>query len=140
MNKKSFLILSLLVPVMALCQSVSKEKLISYGRFQNLKIIEKDLDSKGFITKIDKDMLGAVKTEDSQNVSEVISCQIIQKNNVFSVVYQSPIYFEKFKIELTSNLPFISEENGITFYEGGSYRVGINEANKIVAIYTKLNK
>ena len=95
--KKYFSLLVVLLPIFSFCQSVTLDKLISYSKFQNLKIIANDLDQKGFITKIDDAQLGAVKTEDSKTASEVVQCIIVREHNNFSVVYQSPIYFSKIK-------------------------------------------
>ena len=92
--KKLFNLLVLLFPLMIFCQSVSSEKLISYAKYQDLKIIANDLDQKGFIVKSEIPRAAAVKTEDSKNSSEVIYCEIVKHNNAFSVVYTSPLYYD----------------------------------------------
>ena len=133
--------LALTIPIFLFSQSISSQKIVSYAKFQDLKIIANDLDKKGFVVDSDDANLGAVKTEDSKNVSEVIYCEVVKENNVFSVVYQSPLYYEKMKSELiNSNSEYIKKDNGISFYENGTYRVGINDSQKTIAIYTRIKK
>ena len=137
--KKLFNLLVLLFPLMIFCQSVSSEKLISYAKYQDLKIIANDLDQKGFIVKSEIPRAAAVKTEDSKNSSEVIYCEIVKHNNAFSVVYTSPLYYDQVKMYLLgANSKLINVENGISFYENSSYRVGYNDSQKTIAIYTQL--
>ena len=57
--KKCITFLILTIPVFVFCQSISADKLISYSKFQDLKIIANDLDRKGFITNFDNEHLGA---------------------------------------------------------------------------------
>lgn len=131
--------LAFTMPIFLFSQSISSEKLVSYAKFQNFKIIANDLDQKGFITSSDKTHLGAVKSEDSKNASEIIYCEIVSGNNTFSVVYQSPMYFEIMKSDLiNSNSQYLKTENGITFYDKFNYRVGFNDLQKTIAIYTTL--
>ena len=42
-------------------QDISTDKLISYAKLQNLKIINADLENKGFITRLEGNELYAVK-------------------------------------------------------------------------------
>ena len=73
---KCFTLSSLFYPLLFFSQSISSEKLITYARHQNLNIIEKDLDYKGFITKKDNVQLGAVKIDNTKIVVEVLFATI----------------------------------------------------------------
>ena len=73
MKFKLFCILSVVFSIDCIsAQDISTDKLISYAKLQNLKIINADLEYKGFITKLEGNVLAAVKNKDSK----IISCYI----------------------------------------------------------------
>lgn len=138
---KCFTLSSLFYPLLFFSQSISSEKLITYARHQNLNIIEKDLDYKGFITKKDNVQLGAVKIDNTKIVVEVLFATISSNQNSFAVCYKSPLYYvEKKRSLLTSNFTFIKESNGTLIYDNpiANYRIDINDSEQTLCIYTEI--
>ena len=135
---KNFICFSIvLLSNLLFSQSISFSKLVSYAKYQDLKIIKSDLDNKGFIVNNDSSRLGAVKTENAKTASEIISAQFVYKNNEFVAAYQSPIYFKTLErqfLEIQSK--YLRTSQGISFYDCGTYIVGIKESEYIIGVYT----
>lgn len=138
---KILLVIPLQFTILFNAQSISSEKLITYARHQNLNIIEKDLDYKGFVTKKDNVQLGAVKIDSAKIVVEVLFATINSNQNSFAVCYKSPLYYvDKKRSFLTSDVSFIKESNGTLIYDNpiANYRIGINDPEQTLCIYTEI--
>ena len=137
MKFKLFCILSVVFSVDYIsAQDISTDKLISYAKLQNLKIINADLENKGFITRLEGNELYAVKNKDSKIISDAIYATL-----TFSICNTS-FYFSKKKKEfLSKNLTFIelTEEGGMLYDNPtDKYRVIIVDKALMICLYTKL--
>lgn len=143
MKFKLFCFLSIILSNYVSSQSIPSELLVSYARFQNIKIIKSDLDYKGFITKLgDNNQLVGLKSYDSENASEVIYATFNYKNATFTVCNTSMYFNEKKNYFLSKNLIFRykDKQTGTLVYDHPSekYNVGIQEEEMIVCIFTGL--
>ena len=123
-------------------QDISTDKLISYAKLQNLKIINADLEYKGFITKLEGNVLAAVKNKDSKIISDAIYATF--NTSTFSICNTS-FYFSKKKKEfLSKNLTFIelTEAGGNLgmLYDNPTDKYGVIIVDKalMICLYTKL--
>jgi len=143
MKFKLFCILSVVFSIDCIsAQDISTDKLISYAKLQNLKIINADLEYKGFITKLEGNVLAAVKNKDSKIISDAIYATF--NTSTFSICNTS-FYFSKKKKEfLSKNLTFIelTETGGILgmLYDNPTEKYGVIIADKAltICVYTKL--
>ena len=143
MKFKLFCILSVIFSVDYIsAQDISTDKLISYAKLQNLKIINADLEYKGFITKLEGNVLAAVKNKDSKIISDAIYATF--NTSTFSICNTS-FYFSKKKKEfLSKNLIFIelTETGGILgmLYDNPTEKYGVIIVDKalMICLYTKL--
>ena len=140
MKFKLFCILSVVFSVDYIsAQDISTDKLISYAKLQNLKIINADLENKGFITRLEGNELYAVKNKDSKIISDAIYATF--NTSTFSICNTS-FYFSKKKKEfLSKNLTFIelTEEGGMLYDNPtDKYRVIIVDKALMICVYTKL--
>lgn len=145
MKFKLFCILSVVFSVDCIsAQDISTDKLISYAKLQNLKIINADLEYKGFITRLEGNELYAVKNKDSKIISDSIYATLIYDTSTFSICNTS-FYFSKKKKEfLSKNLTFIelTETGGILgmLYDNPTDKYGVIIVDKalMICLYTKL--
>ena len=145
MKFKLFCILSVVFSIDCIsAQDISTDKLISYAKLQNLKIINADLEYKGFITKLEGNVLAAVKNKDSKIISDSIYATLIYDTSTFSICNTS-FYFSKKKKEfLSKNLTFIelTDTDGILgmLYDNPTEKYGVIIADKAltICVYTKL--
>ena len=143
MKFKLFYFLSVVFSVDCIsAQDISTDKLISYAKLQNLKIINADLENKGFITKLEGNVLAAVKNKDSKIISDAIYATF--NTSTFSICNTS-FYFSKKKKEfLSKNLIFIelTETGGILgmLYDNPTDKYGVIIVDKalMICLYTKL--
>ena len=143
MKFKLFCILSVIFSVDYIsAQDISTDKLISYAKLQNLKIINADLEYKGFITKLEGNVLAAVKNKDSKIISDAIFATF--NTSTFSICNTS-FYFSKKKKEfLSKNLTFIelTDTDGILgmIYDNPTEKYGVIIVDKalMICLYTKL--
>lgn len=143
MKFKLFCILSVVFSVDYIsAQDISTDKLISYAKLQNLKIINADLEYKGFITKLEGNVLAAVKNKDSKIISDAIYATF--NTSTFSICNTS-FYFSKKKKEfLSKNLTFIelTDTDGILgmLYDNPTEKYGVIIVDKalMICLYTKL--
>ena len=143
MKFKLFCILSVVFSIDCIsAQDISTDKLISYAKLQNLKIINADLENKGFITKLEGNVLAAVKNKDSKIISDAIYATF--NTSTFSICNTS-FYFSKKKKEfLSKNLTFIelTDTDGILgmLYDNPTEKYGVIIADKAltICVYTKL--
>ena len=143
MKFKLFCILSVIFSVDYIsAQDISTDKLISYSKLQNLKIINADLEYKGFITKLEGNVLAAVKNKDSKIISDAIYATF--NTSTFSICNTS-FYFSKKKKEfLSKNLTFIelTDTDGILgmLYDNPTEKYGVIIVDKalMICLYTKL--
>jgi hypothetical protein len=143
MKFKLFCILSVIFSVDYIsAQDISTDKLISYAKLQNLKIINADLEYKGFITKLEGNVLAAVKNKDSKIISDAIYATF--NTSTFSICNTS-FYFSKKKKEfLSKNLTFIelTDTDGILgmLYDNPTEKYGVIIVDKalMICLYTKL--
>ena len=143
MKFKLFCFLSIILSNYVSSQSISAELLVSYARFQNIKIIKSDLDYKGFITKLgDNNQLVGLKSYDSEQASEVIYATFNYEKATFTVCNTSMYFNEKKNYFLSKNLIFRykDKQTGTLVYDHPSekYNVGILEEEMIVCIFTGL--
>ena len=143
MKFKLFCILSVIFSVDYIsAQDISTDKLISYAKLQNLKIINADLENKGFITRLEGNELYAVKNKDSKIISDAIYATF--NTSTFSICNTS-FYFSKKKKEfLSKNLTFIelTDTDGILgmLYDNPTEKYGVIIVDKalMICLYTKL--
>ena len=143
MKFKLFCILSVVFSIDCIsAQDISTDKLISYAKLQNLKIINADLENKGFITKLEGNVLAAVKNKDSKIISDAIYATF--NTSTFSICNTS-FYFSKKKKEfLSKNLTFIelTDTDGILgmLYDNPTEKYGVIIVDKalMICLYTKL--
>lgn len=143
MKFKLFCILSVVFSIDCIsAQDISTDKLISYAKLQNLKIINADLENKGFITKLEGNVLAAVKNKDSKIISDAIYATF--NTSTFSICNTS-FYFSKKKKEfLSKNLTFIelTDTDGILgmLYDNPTEKYGVIIVDKAltICVYTKL--
>ena len=143
MKFKLFCILSVVFSIDYIsAQDISTDKLISYAKLQNLKIINADLENKGFITKLEGNVLAAVKNKDSKIISDAIYATF--NTSTFSICNTS-FYFSKKKKEfLSKNLTFIelTDTDGILgmLYDNPTEKYGVIIVDKalMICLYTKL--
>lgn len=143
MKFKLFCILSVVFSIDYIsAQDISTDKLISYAKLQNLKIINADLEYKGFITKLEGNVLAAVKNKDSKIISDAIYATF--NTSTFSICNTS-FYFSKKKKEfLSKNLTFIelTDTDGILgmLYDNPTEKYGVIIVDKalMICLYTKL--
>ena len=143
MKFKLFCILSVVFSIDCIsAQDISTDKLISYAKLQNLKIINADLENKGFITKLEGNVLAAVKNKDSKIISDAIYATF--NTSTFSICNTS-FYFSKKKKEfLSKNLTFIelTDTDGILgmLYDNPTEKYGVIIVDKVlmICLYTKL--
>lgn len=143
MKFKLFCILSVVFSIDCIsAQDISTDKLISYAKLQNLKIINADLEYKGFITKLEGNVLAAVKNKDSKIISDAIYATF--NTSTFSICNTS-FYFSKKKKEfLSKNLTFIelTDTDGILgmLYDNPTEKYGVIIVDKalMICLYTKL--
>ena len=138
MKFKLFCILSVIFSVDYIsAQDISTDKLISYAKLQNA-----DLEYKGFITKLEGNVLAAVKNKDSKIISDAIYATF--NTSTFSICNTS-FYFSKKKKEfLSKNLTFIelTDTDGILgmLYDNPTEKYGVIIVDKalMICLYTKL--
>ena len=143
MKFKLFCILSVVSSIDCIsAQDISTDKLISYAKLQNLKIINADLEYKGFITKLEGNVLAAVKNKDSKIISDAIYATF--NTSTFSICNTSFSFSKKKKEFLSKNLTFIelTDTDGILgmLYDNPTEKYGVIIVDKalMICLYTKL--
>lgn len=141
--KNIILFVYLLFGICANAQSdIFPEHLISYAKVQNLKIIQADLEKKGFISKLQENTLGAVKPYNSEITSDVFHIMKNRSTSTFSVCYQGSKskYEDMINYFSSKNIKYSHTSYDTAVYEivEEKYRLGINDNGKIICIYTRL--